>query len=198
MLESMKPTDVLRREHRVIELVLYSLERLITRFETERTMARSDVEDVLRFLDEFVIRSHEAKEALLLKTLTDMGFPRFFGPVAVVLDDHEAGLSKHRAISVALESRRYEIVAEQGKHFVAHLREHIEKEDRIVFPVAQSLIEHNGSELRHAFLHADTGEIRSGRRGEMLAIVHRLSASYDVAPVRALDELAQQQAGIGD
>ena len=138
----MNVTEKLMQEHRVIERVLYALERAATRL--------SRGEDVyLRFfigtsvlINGFANSYHHKKEeAVLVPALLANGFPRDTGSVAVMLAEHEEGrrLSQRlRQVTERLQAgdinaRDQVVLSALG--YVSLIRRHIDKEDNVLFPL---------------------------------------------------------------
>ena len=150
----MRPTEILSAEHRVIESVLDCLEVLA---EEARRGKGPDVEQaraVLEFLRTFADRWHHGKEEdRLFPMLVARGMPAHAGPIAVMLDDHRAGRELVRRMGEPREVADAEGFAAAAQGFVALLRDHIAREDHVLFPMAESMLDSAGREaLRASFV----------------------------------------------
>lgn len=133
-------TDILQREHRIIESVLSSL---VAFAGDVRPEDREEVRRFAEFFSQFADRCHHGKEEdLLFQRMRDFGFPADSGPIAVMLSEHVEGRSHVRALreigAGAGPLAREEIAAikEHTQMYVPLLANHIVKEDRILYPMA--------------------------------------------------------------
>jgi hemerythrin-like domain-containing protein len=136
--------QILMDEHRVIERVLASLEAIAERIaEVPGDGARALLRDYGDFFRSFADRCHHAKEEdLLFAKMTEHGFPREFGPIAVMLSEHTDGRACVAALLSAgegngpLSEGDREGIQETARRYVSLLRAHILKEDNILYPMA--------------------------------------------------------------
>jgi len=139
-----KAIETLMSEHRVIEQVLGSLETFARGLDEGAPETRSRIAEYAEFFREFADRCHHGKEEdRLFTALTEHGFPSDGGPIAVMLHEHEAGRNHVRALAEigadagALSSDECDRVRHHALEFVPLLRQHIGKEDAILFPAAE-------------------------------------------------------------
>ena len=151
---STTPTDILRDEHRIILRALELVERAAARPSSEAWWA-----DAIAWLRTFADRSHHAKEeTALFPAMVKAGVPSEGGPIAVMLDEHEEGRRLIRTMEMSTGSAR--VVA--CRAYVSLLRAHIDKENEIVFPLAEAVLDERAMhELRRAF---DTVELEHEAR----------------------------------
>jgi hemerythrin-like domain-containing protein len=143
----MQATDILMEEHRVIERVLTSLERAAMRLERGEAVRPGFFVDAAEFVKGFADGCHHKKEeGVLFTALVDAGLPQRQGPVAVMLAEHDQGRAFTRNMRSAAErmaagetGARGEIVR-NALGYVELLRQHIGKEDGILFPMAAEMI----------------------------------------------------------
>jgi hemerythrin-like domain-containing protein len=140
----MDAIETLMGEHRVIERVL---DALVGFAEDARRRGASEHEELGRFVTfvrEFADACHHGKEEdILFAAMVSAGFPRDGGPVAVMLHEHAQG----RALVSILEARARQpapwsdddrqAVADAARGFAEMLRAHIQKEDRVLYPMAE-------------------------------------------------------------
>lgn len=166
----MKAIEDLKREHRVIELVLTGLEHIARRAEAERRVDRERADKALEILRNFADRCHHGKEERhLFRLMEERGVPRESGPIGVMLTEHEQGRAHVRALleSVAEAAAGAEQAvgsfAEQAADYVALLRQHIQKEDNVLYPMAERLFSQADDErLVEAFEAIERDEIGEG------------------------------------
>jgi hemerythrin-like domain-containing protein len=115
--------------------------------ESGGTVDRKDVFDFGRFFRNFADKCHHGKEEdRLFVKLVEAGFPKDDGPIAVMLAEHEAGREEVRGLvqigsgSGALSDSERRSVSEYAAQFVPLLYGHIQKENNILYPMAQNSI----------------------------------------------------------
>ena len=139
-----KPTQILSDEHRVIEGVLDAVDKLI------RTPVAGKLEPwkkALEFFRHFADQCHHYKEEkVLFPAMEAHGIPREEGPIGMMLQEHEDGRAHVRAMISALEQveagngASSDSLLENARAYLAMLREHIQKEDDILFRMADEAI----------------------------------------------------------
>lgn len=139
------PIDVLMEEHRLIEKGLDALEVFAGKVESgEMQDGRIDLGKFVEFIGEFADRTHHGKEEeILFAEMVKCGFPKEAGPLAVMLSEHDEGRSlvkKLRAYAAQTGEWSAEDrvgIALAGRSFGALLRQHIQKEDNVLYPMAK-------------------------------------------------------------
>jgi hemerythrin-like domain-containing protein len=184
----MKPTDILMTEHRIIEQVLNCLEKIAKTAATGAPLDRQDATDAVAFFRTFADKCHHGKEeAHLFPALEEHGFPHDGGPVGMMLYEHDLGRGHVRGLAEAIDGAANGD-AQARKQFVEHalgylnlLRQHIQKEDNILFMMAnQALSEADQKKLLQAFEHVEHEEMGAGTHEKYLAIANRLADRYGV------------------
>jgi hemerythrin-like domain-containing protein len=139
----MDAIETLMSEHRLILRALGALEA----FAEEVRLGGGDQAELGRFvtfLREYADGLHHAKEEEILFTaMVEAGFPRQSGPVGVMLAEHDAG-RRHVAELAGLAAHtgawggpERDGVLRAAGAFAALLRAHIQKEDTILYPLAE-------------------------------------------------------------
>lgn len=178
----MKATQILSEEHRVIERVIGSLEKAVVRMRSGEPIEAGFFMDAAAFIKGFADGCHHKKEeGVLFKAMVDSGMPAQGGPVAAMLQDHEQGRIYTRGMLAAAgelqagDATARERIAQNALGYAALLRQHILKEDNILFPMADQVIpaaEHDAVyEGFERVEHEDTGE---GVHEKYLGLAERL------------------------
>ena len=186
----MRPTEVLMQEHRVIEQVLDCLERIAEDCERAGKVDADSAGKAIDFLRTFADRCHHGKEEEQLFPMMEVhGFSPDQGPTAVMRQDHVAGRTRIRAMDEAIEAasagdpeacRAY---VANARAYVLLLREHIQKEDHCLFPMAdQALTEDDQKELQDRFRRVEHEEIGAGVHRDYLELADQLAARWNVRP----------------
>ena len=152
----MKPTDDLMNEHRVIERMLVVMSKAADRIEKNEKVDPSVFVGAADFLKNFADKCHHGKEEnLLFKKMVERGLPSESGPIAVMLHEHEDGRAHVRTIAELSKKRSDGYVAkelvEHVRGYVELLGQHIQKEDTILYPIADQVL-----------THADQKELEAG------------------------------------
>ncbi len=173
------PTQILSDEHRVIERVLAVLEGL-----TKRPVAESldDWKKALDFIRHFADQCHHHKEEkVLFPAMEARGIPREGGPIGVMLMEHEEGRAQVRSMLAAValveagnEAAKETLINSAGA-YLRLLREHIQKEDEILFRIADDVIPPDEQkELVRTFEVHEAEEMGIGVHEKYLKIVEEL------------------------
>ena len=182
----MKPTEILSAEHRVIERVLGCLDKIADDAQNAGRLDERNARDAIDFLRNFADRCHHGKEENnLFPALEAQGFPRDGGPVGVMLHEHDEGRGHIRAMDEAVVQasagqpeavRRF---VEHARSYTDLLRQHIQKEDNILFVLADRVLSAaDQQELLAQFEHVETEHMGQGTHEKYLALANRLTERY--------------------
>lgn len=143
----MQATRILMEEHRLIERVLDALEVASQRIGTTDAFGPSFFLDAVDFIRNFADAFHHMKEEdVLFDFLVANGMPREGGPIAVMLHEHELGRRFVRSMKAAAENwvegddDAQADLAQNSQGFIELLRQHIAKEDTILFQIAAQVL----------------------------------------------------------
>ena len=187
-----KTIDVLMGEHRLIEQVLGSLETYALEVRAGAPAPKHEVGDYASFFQGFADACHHGKEEdILFERMVERGFPREAGPLAVMYFEHERGRSHVRALrgiadgsgELGEEDRRILLANAEG--FVPLLRQHILKEDQILYPMAlQALTGPELDAINGEFEAFERGLRADGTYDRLRALAERLTARSRPDPAR--------------
>jgi hemerythrin-like domain-containing protein len=143
----MKATEILSSEHRIIESVLNTLDIGTGKLQRNEPIRPEFFLDTADFIKGFADGCHHRKEeGVLFKAMIQNGMPQESGPIGVMLFEHEQGRDYTRIMREAAQrlqsgdlSARQEIV-HNAQGYTTLLRQHINKEDHILFPTAEGVI----------------------------------------------------------
>jgi len=178
---SEKATALLSDEHRVIERVLGALERL-----TEKPAAEflAPWKQALDFIRHFADQCHHLKEEkILFVALEEHGIPNEGGPIGMMLIEHEEGRAYVRAMFDALgkveagDASAQAALCDNAKQYLRLLREHIQKEDEILFRMADEVLgADEQKKLLAAFAEHEAEEMGAGVHKQYLTIAQELES----------------------
>jgi hemerythrin-like domain-containing protein len=140
-------TQVMVEEHKLILRMIALLENNVEKMQAGKFRDWQFFLDAVDFIRNYADRFHHAKEEdVLFKALVDNGMPRDNSPVAAMLMAHDQGRAHVRAMEEgALKAQEGEtgqitIIAENARGYIALLRDHIDKEDNILYPLAERVL----------------------------------------------------------
>ena len=132
------PTDVLRDEHAIILRGLDVLEAAARQGEDGHDLPEAWWGDVLAWFRVFADRNHHGKEeTALFPAMVKAGAPAEGGPIDVMLEEHDEG----RALLRAMSGRRSIERARAARRYAQLLRDHIDKEHGVLFPLAEAVLD---------------------------------------------------------
>ena len=177
-------TSILRKEHDAILQMLEVSDALAQRLSNGAAVEPERLTEMLEFFQIFADHCHHGKEEdLLFPLLERKGLLRAGGPVGVMLDEHEQGRALIRCMTDAaqaykerdaLAGRRY---ADASRRYAALLRQHIDKENQILFMLADRLLSPDEQEeLVQGFERIETEKIGAGTHERLHALMKQLSS----------------------
>jgi hemerythrin-like domain-containing protein len=131
------PIARLLDDHRVILRALDLLEAAAAR-PPAGAPPRAWWDELIAWLRAFADANHHGKEErCLFPALAKAGVPSEAGPVAVMLEEHDRG----RRLLQTMESGEGAERARAARDYVWLLREHIDKENGVLFPLADAVLD---------------------------------------------------------
>lgn len=142
MTSGKKPTEILREEHQNVLQKLDALEEVISHLDKKETISAKLKELASFFKTDFWVHFTKEEEALFPEI--ERFIPRDSGPTGMMLIEHEdlrnTNTELQRTIEVYfrdddnLEAKG--MIQGYGTHFIGVLRDHIDKENNILFMMA--------------------------------------------------------------
>jgi len=181
----MKATQQLKDEHEGVKIMLNILEQVCQELEAGESLNKEHFDGILEFLRVFVDKCHHGKEEdLLFPALIAVGVPKE-GPIAVMLHEHELGrryvkaMSEAYATYLAADKPTPKDIIQNGHGYISLLRDHIEKENNVLFVMADScLSEKRQDELFEGFEKIEEERIGVGKHEQFHGLLEKLSQLY--------------------
>ena len=152
------PLDTLVQEHRAILEVLEAVEKESTAFAENRPLRMEVLRNAIDHCDDFEERLHHRKEEALFRALEEAGLDPVAGPTAVLRAEHAKNARWRDRLRKAMEANDRLRMQAAISGFIDEQRQHILKENQIVFPLARKLLSEDAFRaLRRAFASADAG-----------------------------------------
>lgn len=139
--------EILMDEHRVIERALTALTAYARAIANGADLPRRDLAKLVGFFRDYADAYHHGKEEdILFRAMVTNGFPDDSGPLAVMLWEHTEGRRLTGSLADLAdgetawdqEERRRLLFAASG--YARLLGEHIQKEDRVLYPMAMGML----------------------------------------------------------
>jgi len=144
--EFARASDELMQEHRLIERVLDALETATGHLESGHPVRAEFFLEAAAFIAGFADGCHHKKEeGVLFGAMVESGLPRSDGPLDMFLDEHVQGRGLTRGMRDAArqlqggDAGARAAVISNARRYVALLRDHIIKEDEMLFPMADEM-----------------------------------------------------------
>ena len=177
-------TQMLRKEHDAILRMLDATERAAQLLDRAGPVKPDTLTGLLEFFRLFADRCHHGKEEdLLFPLLEKKGVPREGGPIGVMLFEHDQGRSLIQQMAESAEAygrgdapagARW---AGAARQYAELLREHINKENNILFVMAERLLtESEQRELAGAFENLEVEKMGAGTHERLHALMDKLVA----------------------
>ncbi len=160
----------LEAEHRVIERVLRALAREAGRIERSGAPDEALLGRAVEFMRAYTDGVHHSKEErVLFPAMEAAGVPRAGGPIGVMFTEHEMGRRKVAALKNmlggALGREAVSALATALRDYVNLLENHIGKEDNVLYPMAERVLdESRKQQVLDGFQRAEAEEEAGARK----------------------------------
>jgi len=179
----MTATEVLKHEHKIVLLILGVAKREAQYIQDTGHMDSEKLDKILDFFKVFVDQCHHGKEEeYLFPKMQEKGLPAQGGPIAVMLQEHERGRQRVKAIGETLiQAKAGDIQAKAALAvnlcaYIEHLQAHIDKENDVLFPMADQLFTPDDQlALVEAFEKHEAEEIGEGVHEKFHQLAHELT-----------------------
>lgn len=185
-LQRISSVSILFGEHEVILQTLNCLEKIAAIATKDQRIPEEHASQILRILRQFADRCHHGKEEDVLFPAMEAHQPDF-GPTAVMRAEHVQGRAAIASMIKALEQKDAEHFAQQALIYIELLRQHIEKENEVLFPLAQDMLSAEEDEqILEAYRTIEHEDIGAGVHEELLNLANSLAQIYGV-PIASED-----------
>jgi hemerythrin-like domain-containing protein len=182
----MKPTALLTEEHKAIKRMLRVAEGVSERLERGELLPPEHLVEITDFIRGFADKCHHAKEeGLLFPAMEKSGIPREGGPIGVMFHEHKLGRDFVRGMREAAEkygsgdTKAASGFAENARGYADLLRQHIDKEDHILYRMADARLSPDAQqELEQGFEKVEEEEVGSGEHERYHRILEALEGIY--------------------
>lgn len=167
----MLATEQLKKEHEAIILLLDILGVACKVIEAGEKVSQKDLEDIMEFIAVFADKCHHAKEEDLLFPMMEKS-----GVIEVMLQEHDLGRSFVRGMREAKTQPEFAVAA---RNYISLLTQHIEKENDILYAIANTYIsKEKQEELLILFEKLEEEKIGIGKHEEFHKLLKKLESIY--------------------
>lgn len=183
----MQATDMLMQEHRLIEKALDAMAGWVATLGAQGgSDEKAELGRFVSFIQGFADSYHHSKEEdILFVAMGEHGFPRHAGPIAVMLQEHDLGRSFVGVLdglaqqSAAWSDEDRNTVATTAQELSAMLRQHIRKEDQVLYPMADTRLPAPvQEEMFRRFQAFEEQQTQSGERQRLHTLGDALIEAY--------------------
>jgi len=183
-------TQVLRHEHEAILKMLDTAESIGESMARNEKIRPEVLSQILEFFRLFADQCHHGKEeSLLFPLLEQKGMPRQGGPIGVMLHEHEEGRALMREMSEAVEAHNSGAEgagarwARAARGYAQLLRSHINKENNILFVMAERVLTNDDQrQLVAQFEKLEVEKMGPGTHERLHAMMDELLSEFPARP----------------
>jgi hemerythrin-like domain-containing protein len=181
--------EQLKKEHAAIESMLTILEAVCGRLKAGEQIDPAHLGQIVEFFRGFADRCHHGKEEEILFPALEMaGIPREGGPIGVMLHEHDQmrgyvqGLAGAAGRYQTGGAKAGEEIIRYASQYAATLRRHIEKENQVLFKMAEMhLAPEEERELAGRFEALELERMGAGTHEHLHVLLERMRTSYGLA-----------------
>jgi hemerythrin-like domain-containing protein len=175
-----KATQDLRNEHESILRVLTIVDKMLANTTRDQAEILRFGGELIYFLKTFADKCHHGKEEnYLFEEMVRRGVPKEGGPIGVMLAEHKQGREYIALMSAAVDSKDLAKFTEAAEMYRDLLRPHIEKENTVLFVMADRLLGDVAQEdLFEKFEEHEESVIGHGVHEELHAMIHQWEEEF--------------------
>lgn len=133
-------SEDLIHEHEAILYGLKILEKMIEMYSRTKNINIDEISEIINFFKLFADKCHHGKEeGLLFPEMEKAGIPKENGPIGQMLYEHDEGRNYIKFMEEGLH-KNLDLFVENALQYIDLLRNHIVKENTILFPLGDRKI----------------------------------------------------------
>jgi hemerythrin-like domain-containing protein len=176
-------SEDLMREHEGILAGLSILDRMVALLKRGTEVDSDDLKAMVEFFSLFADKCHHGKEeGLLFPAMERAGISKDGGPIGQMLAEHAEGRRLLAGMTGSLGGAFDDIrFMNAAAAYMALMRSHIEKENRVLFPMGDGMIPEDVQlRLLEQFEDHEKTVMGEGTHEKLHGLLHRLTDKYGV------------------
>ncbi len=181
----MTATENLISEHKDIIELLGIMSKISKNILSNDVFYTNDVEDILDFLKHFIEKSHHRKEDIFYPILSKTEMPNDREELSVMLYEHALARNFLKDINNCVvnckigNSFSQELLAESMMKYVFLIKNHIKKEEKIIFPMANKVLtQEEQTEINKQFEKIEESIIHHDLHEHYHRLLEKLKTKY--------------------
>ncbi|MBI5359089.1 MAG: hemerythrin domain-containing protein [Planctomycetes bacterium] len=182
----MRPTELLKEDHKVILRMIAVMKKAADDVIGGGGLNVEHLERMVDFIRTFADKCHHGKEEdLLFVEMERYGIPKEGGPIGVMLEEHIAGRNYVKGMAEGIDEIKAgkkggnKKFAENARGYASLLTQHIDKEDNILYMMADMHLDRNADEkLLAKFEKVEKKIMGTVKRGEYVSLVETFEKMY--------------------
>ncbi len=152
-------TEDLSNEHQNILKLIDAMLTECEELENGKKLDKVFFDEAIDFIKNYADRYHHAKEEdILFKVLLENLENMHCNPIPVMLHEHETGRNYVKGLEEGLNENNKEKIVGNARRYGYLLREHISKEDNVLYPMAEEAL----NDLQKETVLNKYGEVETG------------------------------------
>lgn len=177
-----KASQDLSQEHDAILVTLNILEKICTSMKSKKKTDFSDIQQIIDFIRVFADKCHHGKEEkYFFPALEEAGVVKDKNQIGEIILEHELGRELIRKMQKSVSCNFIDThkFISSSNTYISTLRQHIEKENTVLFPLADSgLSPEKQQELLRNFQAFEDNIIGRGRHDALHHLLHFFEVKY--------------------
>lgn len=175
-------SEDLKNEHEGILFGLQILEKMIELLQDEEKVEKDDFLEMINFLKLFADKCHHGKEeGFLFPAMEKVGIQNQNGPIGQMLIEHAEGRKYISQMSAAIKTNSVneKDLIQAVTSYIILLRQHIEKENNILFPMGDKKISGDiQAKLLIAFEEFEEKVMGKGTHEKLHKLLNKMEIKY--------------------
>jgi hemerythrin-like domain-containing protein len=178
-------TEILIDEHKDIIELLNIMSKIARNIKSNDVFYTSDVEDIIDFLKFFIDRNHHGKEEILFPTIISPEIKEENESLNEILYEHTLARNYLKDIYSCVENCKIgnafsgELLADSLTNYVVLIKEHIQKEEKVIFPMAEEVLSSaKQNEIYGQFERLESKLLTKDFRDHYHKLLENLQAKY--------------------
>ncbi len=175
-------SEDLVNEHEGILFGLKILEKMVSIMDAGNKIDKAELLEMLNFLKLFADKCHHGKEeGYLFPAMEKVGIRKENGPIGQMLIEHAQGREFIKKMGLAIDKDNvdYKRYIASAAGYIELLRNHIVKENTVLFPLADKMIPiEKQAELLESFEDYEEEVMGKGTHEKLHETLHRFEKKY--------------------